>query len=380
MEQQSSSFDLSKGIIFEFDKGKGLPDPRVENVSELSGPHTWLKSVLMAKAKSCDYEKRQIVNAIVKTITANSIEIGNTNTISDQMDATHQGLMQYMFHSWAKELGCVLKPDMFFFTVISEIKNQILTSLSKYKHLFTESDKKTEIVLVNLTIDKLMDALGKLIPCKSLFDLITKTSFSTEPSHFKQVMGITMADMGTPYFNYCSTMCGIPKIIVCGTRDDWQKLITAMTNLKTIFEPCCKLLTSYVTDVIKTLEQLVTAVFVDHNAKFFNDMFIYQKNPKCGSGHDPIVLNGWVKKFYLGHSYGDHRSGHDNYINSFPSHMNCLPYNDRDDPNDIKYYFYIAGMCSSRIVDGYLYPEYNIAHCKLTHPDKKAIFDILAAN
>lgn len=369
-----SPFNLANGIVFEFNKGSGLPNPGEEDLPCLAGPHEWLSSMLSAKNNSMKTRE------LTKTINADSIKLLGNSTITDQMDATHQGVMQYMFHAWAKEQGCVLKPDMFFFTVMSEVKNQILAESKKYQHLFTQSETKTKIKLVNLTIDKLMVELEELMPCKELFDLVTNTSFSTEPIHFKQVMSITMADMGTPYFSYCTTKCGIPKIIVCGTLDDWQNLIAAICSLKNVFEPCCKVLTSYLTDVTTTLTKLVGATFVDRNASFFDDMFVYYENPKCGSGHTPIILEGWIKQFYLGKVYSEHRFGHEDYINRYPSHLNCLPYFDEDNPDNIKYYFYVAGMCSSRLIDGYLYPEYNIAHCKLKHYEKKAIYDILAAN
>jgi hypothetical protein len=367
MEQSiDKQFDLSSGIIFEFSKGTGLPDPGIEKPSNFSGVHDWLKAMILAKS---DYN----IYSFCETIKSDSIQILDNNFVAKQIDATHQGLIQYMFHAWAKELGVVLKPDMFFFTIVSEIKNQILKNPDEYKNLFTESENKEQITLINLTIDKLMVALEHRIPCKELFNLITKTSFSTEPIHFKQVMGIIMADMCTPYYDYSCMACGIPKIVVLGSRIDWEKLITTISSLQTIFKSC-EVLSSYFSGLLTTVIQLITAVFVNKDANFFDNMFIYYKNPQCGSGHARIVMEGWVRKFYIQDKYL-------RYINDFPSHLNCLPHDIKDlDGFTIDYYFYVAGMCSSRIVNGYLYPEYNIAHCKILHPDKKVIFDILAAN
>ncbi|XWV25634.1 hypothetical protein QJ856_gp0119 [Tupanvirus deep ocean] len=372
MEQ--NQFDLNNAVVFNFDSAVGKPDPKQESLADLQGVHTWLASMFSAKCK--DYNLR----GLSKTIKPDSVVLLDNSVISNKMDATHQGIMQYVFHAWAKELGVVLKPDMFFFTIVSEIKNQIINNPQKYRHLFTVSEKKERIELLNLTIDKLMAALESKIPCKELFSLVTKTTFSTEPSHFKHVMGITMADMGTPYYSYGTTRCGIPKVAVLGSLEDWTNLVNSVTNFRSVFESCCKTLTNYLTVVLGVLEQFVDSVFNAKDGKYLENMFVYYKNPLCGSGHSPIVMDGWLRKLYLGEYYNDNHYGYEDYVNMYPSHLNCLPYDCRDDPNNIEYYTYVCGMSSSRIVDDFLYPEYNIAHCEIVHPEKKCIFDVLASN
>ena len=368
---------LENGIVFNFENSTGLVDPKMfRKLPSLDGAHTWLQSMFYAKSK-LDYLTKTY--DIEKSIDEKSIVILPDSIISDRMDATHQGLMQYVYHAWAKELGVVLKPDILFYTVISEIKNQIMKTPDKYQNLFTGSSKKENIIVFDLTIGELMSVLGDIVPCKELFNLVTKTNFSTEPLYFKQVMGITMADMATSYYCYTTTMCGIPKVIVLGSEYDWMNLTNVVLDLKNIFNHC-KILSKYLSEVFETLNNLVSAAFVTNNNKFFENMFIYYKNPVCASGHAPVIIDGFIKNFYIGYYDNDNFTGHSQTINRFPSHLNCLPYDNKDDPNNIKYYFYACGLSSSRIIDGYLCPEYNIAHCELIHPEKKLIFDVLASN
>jgi hypothetical protein len=360
--------DILDGLVFNFENNVGKKDPSTKKMPELIGPHHWLISMINAKTESNQYKPFDT------TIIAESVRIFPDSIISDKIDATHCGLIQYIYHAWAKELGIVLKPDVFFYTIISEIKNWIINNPAKCKHLFTTSDEKRRIVIVGLTIDKLIEALQNFIPCKELFDLITKTSFSTEPQHYKQILGITMADMGTPYYSYGTTKCGIPKILVQGTEADWDKLLNTVIDLRKNFGGCSNILANYLSTVHSTLDKLIESVFKANDGSYLENIFTYYRNPICGSGHLPLVLDGWIKKLYIG-----------NYsrlvgIGQYPSHFNCLPYDDRDDPENIKYYFYTCGLSSSKIVNGYLYPEYNIAHCELTDPNKKIIFDILTNN
>ncbi len=375
MEQNQSELNLS-GIVFDFSDEIGKPDPAAEELPDIPEPHNWLISILKAKSK-CDRN----LNLLIQSINRSHLQLLDNSIISNQIDATHQGLIQYMFHAWAKELGVVIKPDVFFYTIVSEIKNQIIDNPNKYDYLFTKSDNKECVLLVNLTVDKLMSALENKIPCKELFDVVTKSNFTTECDHFKQVMGITMADMGTPYYSYGTTKCGIPKVIVSGILDDWLNLTTSIKNLLHIFEyEGCALLTDYLNRVLVIMNELIDAAFTNKDKKFFSKMFIYYKNRRCGSGHEPIVLNGWIRKLYIGNYYNDEHYGYEYYVNNFPSHINCLPYDCRDDVNNIKYFFYLAGLTSSKIIDGFLYPEFNIVNCELTHPESKKIFDVLASN
>src|ERR1700722_17373698 len=104
-----ASLSLNNSVVFEFENTKGKPDPKVEKLPNLPGPHTWLASMFRAK---CNYRQQDLA----KTFKEGNVVLLPDSTISDRMDATHQGIMQYMFHAWARELGVVLKPDMFFFT------------------------------------------------------------------------------------------------------------------------------------------------------------------------------------------------------------------------------------------------------------------------
>lgn len=340
----------------------GKPNPNVEKVRIVEGVHQWLENIFNIKKK--DWRTKNL------SLDKESVVLLPESILPDQMNYTHQGLIQYIFLCWAKEFGVVLKPDMFFFAVLSEIKNFIVDNPEPFRILFTTSKEKIKIVIVNLTVESLMAALKDLMPSKELFDIVTGTTFETAPTHYPQVLGITMADMGTPYYDYCTTKCGIPEVKVMGSNADWTKLLNAVNELSKLLSPCSSKLGKYLENVVTTLTEFIAAINTD-NAEFLGNIFSYEKNNYCGSGHQKVVMNGWITKFYFKNS--------SSYITDYASHLSCLPYNDEDDPNNVKYYFYIAGLTSSRLQDGFLYPEYNIAHCQLVHPNSKSIFDVISA-
>ena len=60
---------------------------------------------------------------------------------------THAGLIYYAHFCWAKELGMVIRPDMLWYTIISDLTECILKFPSYFRYLFTESEEKQDISL-----------------------------------------------------------------------------------------------------------------------------------------------------------------------------------------------------------------------------------------
>lgn len=345
---------------------KGEPDPGSGIKHEIT-QHHGLRLL---------FDSRKKINKLIHPIDENSIIMLDHSSIPEKTHFTHSGLIQYIYIAWARELGVVLSPDMLFFTIISEIRSDIIGNPKIYRELFTYESEKKDIVLTSLTIESLMEVLSKIVPSRTLFDLATKTSFSTSPPFFDKVMGIIFADMASPYYNYLDTMCGIPKISIEGTLDDWNKLLICVKELRKIFKEIMRL-DSYLNNILERIKWIIDATFFKKkgddtmNKKYFREIFNYRKNPMCGSGHWPIITEGWIREFYITNY---------NEIDDYPSHLNCLAYSNRDDPDDVKYYYYSSGLTSSRIDGEFLRPEYTIWHCKIVHPEAKTIFNVIASN
>lgn len=353
---------------------KSIADPQVETISNLEGTHTWLKTIYVAKnPHSFDKE-------IESSIDESSVKIYPDSIIPKKINITHEGLIHYVFAAWREEYGVVLSPDMLYFTIISEIKNHIIENPSKFRDIFTPSNDKQDLVIVGLTIDKLVEKIGEVVPCKEFFQLVTDTTFNTAPEHFKQVMGITFADAGTPYYNYGTTKCGIPKICILGNEQEWKKLLQSVNKIKNLTASICPIMASYLSIVNSTIQQIIEASIDTINVDFFRKMFIYGKNHQCGSGHAKVKLDGWIRNFYIGNYYLNNFCGYRKYIMQYSSHLNCLPYANKEDPANEQYYFYACGLASSYLDDGFLLPEYSIAHCEIVHPKKSEIYNAISQN
>lgn len=372
------------------------PDPKVESLDTTTvQPSHWVTILLKQLAKSSfarggNRDAMLTQSKIISTVTDDNFRLIEPSTISTKIDYTQQGLAQALFIAWATEQGFALGPDMVLSTVISEVVAAVCDKPNDFKHLFTASQGTGKTVLnlsEGLTIDSLIKHLSQHIPNKQLVDITTNTTFSCAPPHYSQVMGIALANMASPYYEYWSTRCGLPMVRLLGTDEDWLRLHTRLLELADVFisqegpgsvgyvpnpfacvvYPPVTLVKQYIQRAASTVQDIIKAKS-DNNAEFFKGIFSYRANPKCGSGHDDVLMDGWIRTFY--------RSQH-NLMSQYPSHINCLPYIDKTSDEPV-YKVYVAGLTSSQVKDGILYPEYNIGHFIIDHQEAETLYKILA--
>lgn len=288
---------------------------------------------------------------------------------NSKYDFTHCGLIYYLHGCWAKELGCVLKPDMIYQTILSEITKCILKYPTDFKFLFMDGDTKQNINLIIESADKgcfdieqLNDILKNTVKNKEFYNLICNTSFSTDGLFGREVRLMTFANMGVPYFNYMTTMCGIKSVSVDGTQYDYERLLVNLTKLKKIFETNVKYIKkdiSIFNFLQKNIETVVNILHYTFDKKykqfniynsaedFYSDIFHYGENTKCGSGHDEFKVYGWARNFY-------NTTQED--LSHFQSTLCYVPYTNIESK---KTFVQVAGMTHSIIENNIAYPEYN---------------------
>nr|QBK90074.1 MAG: uncharacterized protein LCPAC101_03590 [Pithovirus LCPAC101] len=284
---------------------------------------------------------------------------------SFESNFTHSGLIYYLHHCWSKEIGCVIRPDMIWHTVISEIAHKILQHPDKYKYIFSDTSGKQDIIIetmdiTNINIELLTNEISKIIKNKEFADIINNTRFKSEEVNAHLAIQMAFASMSTPYFSYMTSMCGIPSVDVEGNFMDWYKIIEALEKFKNIFVEDDKML-KYFDDVRNVVGNIICRGGGDDNddieiyqpsdelfslsyinkgkcthrinditsnspedrfntETFWNDIFRYDKNVKCGSGHTPELVYGWITKLYI----NDHSEERDLF--SFNNHLNYVPY------------------------------------------------------
>ena len=71
-----------------------------------------------------------------------------SSTVPEPSDTirTHKNYIHYLTLAWSNHFSVVLSPDIIFFTILCEIADEILSNPDSYRHLFTDSQEKKQIM------------------------------------------------------------------------------------------------------------------------------------------------------------------------------------------------------------------------------------------
>lgn len=150
----------------------------------------------------------------------------------------------------------------------------------------------------------------------------------------------------SPYYYNALTKCGIPRIKILGTKQDWSTLEKKLHRMATeVFNQKIgssedadedddrdNRVVTYLKEVIEVVQKIQT----DNTKEFWEKMY---QIDKCRSGHTAYV-KGWINKLY--------RSGGNDFYNYRP-HVSLVTYKDLDSQKD---YELRCGLLYSSIEQG----------------------------
>jgi len=286
---------------------------------------------------------------------------------------------------------------MLYYTIISELAAEILANPEDYKHLFSDSQEKETLVSVAedgiIKADRLVAVMRDVVKSSEFLETVCDTKFASDVVNAQYARYMTFACMGTPFYHYMTTRCGIPTLDLVGGIDDWRTLYSAVVKLSEFapkkdqrprkaydsydirFAYRSETRTKYFTKLINIIGNIIhyafgvdVAAFVryqgsnkpDDAKQFFSEIFDYGKNLKCGSGHPDNVVHGWAKLFYT------NGLENESELNQFPSHVNYVPYTHDDDD---KAFCQVTTLAFSECHDGVLRPGYGIIIYEITDED-----------
>jgi hypothetical protein len=247
---------------------------------------------------------------------------------------THTGFIQYLFKCWAKEMGAVLRPDMIWYTILQEVARSVRASPEAFAHLFTQTpDEKQLIILVTgspseMDAERLSALVRKAMPEAGFADTVLNPTFPSAPPLAKYAVAATFCDMGSNFFNYETSFCGIRSLEVVGSKEEWLHLAEAIARLRTYtpsfrwsYDSQRASYEEWIQRCSTTVEDIIRHNFDISDTKrrnaFFADIFHYGDNDECDSGHDDTIVTGWARGFY-NVAYDD--------IAGFPSHIGTIPF------------------------------------------------------
>lgn len=286
----------------------------------------------------------------------------------------HQNIVRYLELCWSQHLGAVIRPDDIWYTILCELAGLIIAEPEKYRHLFSETTERQEIIIQTdsrevVPLDRLSEMLAKVVPMDAG---VFFPEFTTSTPATKHAMMAAFCEMGTPYYDYSMMCCGIPTIDVRGTAEDWDKLAVHVKKLQTTFgSPAAWF------ERITLLTQAISEHFDE--PELWREMF---KLEHCGSGSD-VLVDGWWPDLYVklettradGGTFGPKPEVPRQLAmpRNFPPHVSKVPY--KDLPTQRNFVMKV-GLFASTWDGTSLIPEYGyIVYEKLAAPRVQSIED-----
>lgn len=252
----------------------------------------------------------------------------------------HFGYVDYLRMAWRYHAGVVFSPDYFWQIFLTELAGHIKDNSEKYRTLFTKSEEK-QLIVVNTNDPQLIDLRLIMGELKSLvptdIDLFLP-EFSTTNFNASMAFSAAFADAMSPYYDYAMTRCGIPRVKVMGTTEDWDKVLSRVEKLRQVVE-----LDQYF-DTITSLAGQIKENSTNADPIFWKDMFSVKE---CGSGH-PDELEGWIQKMFI-------TQPEKNAIDCYPSAISFVSYTYLDTKQKFELCY---GLFGSELRDGFLVPDF----------------------
>lgn len=258
----------------------------------------------------------------------------------------HQNYLEYLITCWANHYNAVIKPDYFWHIILCEVATHIKDNSQKYRHLFTDSDTKKDIIVVTadpqvLPLAAIVEQLNKLLPVGGEAFI---NDFSTSTRLSKMASYAAFADAMSPYYNYMMLLCGIPKIKIEGTNEDWEKIRKSIDTFMTYFDAKFN---TYLAGVYDIISKIIDANNGGEH-EFLKNILKYER---CGSG-SAMEVNGWIQHMF----YSQKRP---RYSSNFPTCNSLVEYKNLTTNKEYKM---ITGLFGSDLnEEGYLIPEFGYA-------------------
>jgi hypothetical protein len=196
-----------------------------------------------------------------------------------------------------------ISPDIVWLLISQGFARHISFNSEKYRKSFVNFNNKQNLKIEARKYIKLGDTSSKW---ENVFPQLTTqisnfidseivnvltADFSTTTETSRIVSQITILETFKGYFNYevDGRGCGIPKIVIEGTIDDWQKVLEK-TNYISKYD-----LNWWTKELVPILNEIINTKKGNFNKNFWMNMVKVHSEKVYGS---PDIITGWVIKFY----------------------------------------------------------------------------------
>lgn len=252
-------------------------------------------------------------------------------------DIRHRNYLEYVGLCWKQHYGIVISPTILWNMILNNLAFEVNEKPDVFRKYFTESDEKQEIKVEQgrnlIDVNLLISGVSGKIPADIMKDMFPE--FTTDSDNAIIANYTAFLDMVSPYYNYSMFCCGIPKVKVLGTEEDWE-----------LFSNSCVEIYETIPEFENYLGGLMMRINdIKEGSANFSDFF---RLDRCGSGGQ-VEVKGWITDFFI-------EQPRVPYPENFISCISKIDYHSYNNGKDYRLY---AGLFTSVIDDGYLVPEFD---------------------
>ncbi|MFE7191426.1 DUF4419 domain-containing protein [Kitasatospora sp. NPDC057541] len=303
----------------------------------------------------------------------------------DKRDASGSSLLLRALHlCFCAHLPLSLSPDLLWYTVVHEVATHVRLNSDTYAELFTDTPGEKQLITVrddsllhepdwqqslHLIQRPLRERIGD-----DVADLLQPTFSTTTPVDASATL-VALMDVVSPYYDFrWHTLCGIPRIRLEGTAQDWHRLTVRVRELEGRFAGLRPWLRN-LRPVLATIAATAAGEPVDQD--FWRSIYKWQ------SASGGARVTGWITAFFA-HGYlanGPQPAvGEVIHDGRFPSHLSRVPYRWQR-PDGIRSMVFLGGVLGIERDGDWIRPRLGFAVLELTDrplPEDWTITDINA--
>ncbi|MFC0435931.1 DUF4419 domain-containing protein [Kutzneria buriramensis] len=218
---------------------------------------------------------------------------GDPDTPLIEPDGVHP-LLDAVSRAFADHRTLVLSPDAIWLTIAQGVAQHVRLNAEELRPKLVGHAGREALTLSvpSLPADPevwhdLIEEFGKEVASRAAGADLFECDFTTSTSVERTAGRIVLLDGYSPYFSYwLKFVCGIPRITLTGTVEDWRKIRSKMDRLPEFG------LEKWVRSLAPIADEFVRAADGDPNLWFWQRIY----NPADAYGGK--LITGWIARFY----------------------------------------------------------------------------------
>ncbi|RHZ76583.1 hypothetical protein Glove_196g33 [Diversispora epigaea] len=253
-------------------------------------------------------------------------------------NVSSNGFVSAIIHAYNLHQHLRFSPDDVWLTVAQGVSRHILNSAERFRNLFVNHEGKEDIEVITddilredkgkiignwpQVIAKLSDVTDERIKKVGLKQLL-ECDFSTSTNTSITASQIVLLDAMKEYFTYdVMFSCGIPKVTLDGTLEDWLHLQEKVVKIRDL-----GLKLGFWLDRLEpVIAQFVSTYKGDVDEKFWN-MAVFNVPYGCGGFQKEPQWNGWIGALFPYNASGERITENKIVPDEMPSGLVQVPFN-----------------------------------------------------